>query len=87
MPEIVYHRRAEKHLAGLSAQDLGRIVAKIEEMAAGGPADVRPIVGQPGCFRLRVGNWRVIFHREGDPERIVITWIGPRGDAYRAGTT
>ena len=51
-------------------------------MAAGEPADVQPISGQLGYFRLRIGPFRVIFRREDNADTIVITWIGPRGDAY-----
>lgn len=42
--------------------------------------DVRPLIGRE-AYRLRVGNWRVIFDRSAD--RISVKLVASRGDAYK----
>jgi mRNA interferase RelE/StbE len=80
--EIAYRRQPKRYLINLPRNAAERIVERVEAMAAGEPADIMPITGQPGYFRLRVGGFRVIFRRDNDADTIVITWMGPRGDAY-----
>ena len=45
--------------------------------------DVRPLKGKPGEWRLRVGDWRIRFHRD-DAERVIdILLVASSGAAYR----
>lgn len=44
--------------------------------------DVKKLRGLPG-YRLRVGQWRVIFERYDQVKIISIEKIGPRGDIYK----
>jgi mRNA interferase RelE/StbE len=45
--------------------------------------DVKPLTGQlKGDFRLRVGNWRLLFTPNKKEKTIYIFAILPRGDAY-----
>jgi mRNA interferase RelE/StbE len=37
--------------------------------------------GRPG-YRLRVGDWRVIFELDHEERRLVVLDIGPRSDFY-----
>jgi len=39
--------------------------------------------GQEARFRLRVGDWRVIFTIDAAQQTIFVSLIRPRGDAYR----
>jgi mRNA interferase RelE/StbE len=58
------------------------IVAKIEQYAkepSSLAAQVTILRGREG-FRLRVGDWRVIFDE--DEVMIVVNEIGPRGSIY-----
>ena len=78
--EVRYSKSARRALLRSNKRDL--IHAKIEELAVDperGNANVIRMVGQPES-RLRVQDWRVIFHVEGS-----ILWIdhiGPRGSVY-----
>jgi mRNA interferase RelE/StbE len=60
-----------------------RILEAIGRLAATGQGDVRPLQGRAGEYRLRVGDWRVIFSREAGLLVILILRVQPRGDAYR----
>jgi mRNA interferase RelE/StbE len=45
--------------------------------------NVRPLIGKlRGDYRLRVGDWRVLFTPEEDQKVIHVYAILPRGDAY-----
>lgn len=44
--------------------------------------DIKKLEGEP-FFRLRVGNWRVIFDRQDVVRIIAVEKIKPRGDAYK----
>ena len=59
-----------------------RITRAVEELAEGDAArmaQVKLLVGSTN-YRLRVGDFRVIFHYDGDA--LVILKIGPRGSIY-----
>ena len=47
------------------------------------PPGCKTLKGRLGCWRIRVGSYRILYDRL-DRERIVlITKIGPRKDVYR----
>lgn len=81
MRTIVWTPAAERDLDRLSVDIRNRVSAAIERLAWLGEGDVRMLSGMPGSYRLRVGDWRVIFRQE--PERILIDRVLPRGRAYR----
>jgi mRNA interferase RelE/StbE len=82
MKEIVYSKSALKALSRIPVNLAKRIRSKIEQYAADPASQVSSIVklqGRDG-YRLRVGDWRVIFDEDGNV--IAILEIGPRGGIY-----
>ena len=82
MKEIVYSKSALKTLSRIPANLAKRIRSKIEMYAADPASQVSSVVklqGRDG-YRLRVGDWRVIFDEDGNV--IAILEIGPRGGIY-----
>jgi mRNA interferase RelE/StbE len=80
--EIRYTRAALKALLRLPAGEAKRIRGKIEQYASDPPSlagNVKKLKGRPG-YRLRVGNYRVIFDRDGVVMDIL--HIGHRGSVY-----
>lgn len=60
------------------------IVTKIEKLAADPYApnnNVRALAGRPG-YRLRVGDWRVIYDLDDSLRILAVERIAPRGGAY-----
>jgi mRNA interferase RelE/StbE len=83
MKRITFTRDASKALERMPAATARTILSKIRQLAAdpGSLANnVKRLQGMPG-FRLRVGDWRVIFTDDGSI--LAILYVGPRGDAYR----
>ncbi len=83
MYSIEYTRDALKTLAKLPRNVRELLKSKIEDVARDpfGAANVKKLVGQSG-YRLRVGNWRIIY--EVDSGRVVVhvLKIGSRGGVY-----
>jgi mRNA interferase RelE/StbE len=82
--ELVIRPRAQKDLARLPHADRDRIKVRIEAFATtprDPHHDVVALVGTRSGYRLRVGEWRVIFAMiEG---RMEVTRVMHRREAYR----
>lgn len=61
-----------------------QLLSKIEDLARDpfSAANVRKLVGLPG-YRLRVGDWRVIYDVESGRLVVRVLKIGPRGGVYQ----
>ena len=83
--KIVFRRAAEKSLDRIPADRRRQIVDRIARLSAGlqnHGLDVRPLAGRPGLFRLRVGDYRVLFSIDEAAEVVTIELIRTRGDVY-----
>ena len=60
--EAILHRTADKYLNRLGATDQNRINEAIDKLEQEPPqGDIKPLVGEPGRFRVTVGNYRILF--------------------------
>ena len=82
---LIIKKQAKKVLQGLSRPDRNRIAEKIQllgENPDNPNLDIKPLQGQ-SYYRLRVGDWRVIFDRDDEVKIIAIEKVKPRGGAYK----
>jgi len=79
--QIDFKPRAVKDLKKLPPQDNRRIVEKIEAMQSDLAGDVKRLTNFTPEYRLRVGDYRVLFEVEG--QRVVIYRVLHRKDAYK----
>ena len=82
---LLIKRQAKKTLQSLSRPDRNRIAEKIVALGANpdDPSlDIKPLQGEP-YYRLRIGNWRVIYDRDDKVKIIAIEKVKPRGGAYK----
>ena len=80
-----YRRRARNYLARLPLKIKSVIVNILHELAANpdNPSlDIDVLKGRKG-FRLRVGQYRIIYTRQDDQLIIEIVKIRTRGDIYK----
>ena len=85
MHRLTIKRHAIKVLLKMPGQDSRRIRGDLEKLAEEPDRrdiDVARLRGRPG-FRLRVGDWRVIYERDDEAREIRILRIGPRSDVYK----
>ena len=82
---LMIKRQAKKTLQSLSRPDRNRITEKIMALGANPDdptLDVKPLQGEP-YYRLRVGDWRIIYDRDDEVKIIAIEKVKPRGGAYK----
>jgi len=86
MPKLLVHKRAARYIERMDARIKAQLAAKLEELARnpGAMPGVKPMAGEwAGFFRLRHGNWRVIYLHDRTNDTIIIAHVGPRGDVYK----
>lgn len=74
----------DKALVKLPVNWQRRIVAKVKQVAVDPYApnnNLKKLHGRAG-YRLRVGDWRVIYELHDDRLVMLVLDIGPRGSAY-----
>jgi mRNA interferase RelE/StbE len=79
--QIEFKPRALKDLKGLPVTERVRILAKAEGLQNDLDGDVKHLTNFNPEYRLRVGNFRVLFEVEGS--RVVIYRVRHRKDAYK----
>ena len=85
MYQLKYRRQAKNYLARLPIKIKSRIVDKLHEIKENPDdpnLDVDKIKGKSG-YRLRVGQYRIIYTRHRDQLIIEVVKIRPRGDIYK----
>lgn len=72
-----------KQMRGIPHHEQDRIMAKIDGLATDPrPAGVEKLSGVEG-WRIRIGNYRVVYRIDDTTRVIVITRVGQRGSIYR----
>jgi len=85
MYRILFTKSADKALRKMPRDVAQRIRERLDHVAADPYANhpnVTKLQNRPG-YRLRVGDWRVIYEIGGGELIILVLRIGPRGGVYR----
>jgi mRNA interferase RelE/StbE len=78
---VRFKPRAEKDLSHIPKVEQARILERIESLEQGQSGDVKRLTNFTPEYRLRVGNYRVLF--EIVESNIVVYRVLHRSDAYR----
>jgi mRNA interferase RelE/StbE len=82
---VVIKRQVKKKLLLLSRKDRVRIAEKIELLGCNpnNPLlDIKKLTGEP-YYRLRIGDWRIIFDRQDEIKVVAIEKLDARGGIYK----
>ena len=80
--EVFILRRAQKQLAQLPAQDYERVKTSILALSqTPRPHGCVKLTGRPG-WRIRVGDYRVIYEIDDRQSRLTVLDVGNRRDIY-----
>jgi mRNA interferase RelE/StbE len=85
MYEVIYSRSASQSLRTLQPAKRQQIIEKVNQIAAdpyGKHNNVTKLQGREG-YRLRVGDWRILYTIENDQLVLRVVDVLPRGSAYK----
>jgi mRNA interferase RelE/StbE len=81
--EVVISPAAERDLRKLNQQALKVVGKAIDQLEIESrPRGIEKIQGHPGFFRIRAGDFRVVFYPM-TPSRTVVLVVADRKDAYK----
>lgn len=80
MYRIVLKKRAKKFIDRLPMPEKRRLVAAIERLPKG--EDIKRLKGYDGLFRLRVGDYRIIYTVDNGELVVYVIDVGNRGQIY-----
>lgn len=81
--KLVVRESVSKDLKGIPKKDVRRILAAIEALAAEPrPPGIKKLSGQER-YRLRSGNYRVLYEIEDDRLIVCVVKVRHRRDVYR----
>jgi mRNA interferase RelE/StbE len=83
--KVVFTRAGERSLQRLPADRRRQILRRIESVAAnpeGRGLHVQPLAGSD-LFRLRVGDYRVLFSMNFERDVLIVELVRTRGDVYK----
>lgn len=82
--EVLLSKQPQKIIRRLPKPIRERIAEAIDELARDQhPLNSKQLVGFPDLYRLRVGDWRIIYTLKNEKLIVLVIRIAPRGDAYK----
>ncbi len=84
MYRVLLERAAEKDLSRLSSQMHDRVIRAIQALASNPrPPGCRKLVGSNNDWRIRVGNYRVVYEIADEIRVVRVNRVRHRREVYR----
>lgn len=80
MYKIIIRKKAKKFIDKLSKNERFRIIKAIELLPDG--EDIKKLKGHDNLFRLRVGDYRIIYTVDHGELIVIVIDVGNRGEIY-----
>jgi mRNA interferase RelE/StbE len=81
---VLYDPKALKELSKLDKPAARRVVTAISQLSAEPhPAGMRALVGFPGLFRIRVGDYRIVYTVNDSELIVLVLRVAHRSVVYR----
>ena len=82
--QINFQPSVEKDLRKLSSENSDRLLARIEELANDPlPVQSLKLKGTEGLYRIRVGDYRIVYEVDLLTKSILIHYVRHRREVYR----
>jgi mRNA interferase RelE/StbE len=84
--DLVIEKAASKVLVRIPPKLAASMTRKLEAIAADPAANhpnVKPLVGRKDAYRLRQGDWRIVYFVDRVTQRMHVLAIDTRGDVYK----
>lgn len=81
---VEFAKQAIKQLNALPMREKQQLESKIDALAAEPrPAGVKKLQGQENLYRIRAGNYRVVYSIQDQKLLVVVVKVGHRREIYR----
>ena len=81
--KIEWKASAKKELRKIDKQEISKILEEVEKLAFNPfPPNYKKLIGTEHTFRIRIGNYRVVYLLEKEKLIIEITRVRHRKDVY-----
>jgi len=82
--EVYLERAAERDLRHLSSEEFHRVIPRIKALSENPrPSGCRKITGSKNDWRIRIGDYRVIYEIDEDAKVVRIMRVRHRREVYR----
>lgn len=82
--DIVWKSSAKKELKKIAKNEIPKIIVEIENLSSNlHPSNSKKLLGTEHTFRLRVGNYRVVYAVENNQLIIEIIRVRHRKEVYK----
>ncbi|MGI6750410.1 MAG: type II toxin-antitoxin system RelE family toxin [Atribacter sp.] len=82
--KILWKKSAEKDLKNIPHKLINRIIEVIDSLSKNPlPPRVRKITGSVNLYRLRIGDYRIIYEVNSNIKNVMIIYIRNRKDVYK----
>jgi mRNA interferase RelE/StbE len=82
--EIAFQPSVEKDLRKLSSENRERVFARITELRNEPlPSQVVKLTGTESLYRIRVGDYRIVYEVDTEFKRVLIHYVRHRREVYR----
>lgn len=84
--DLTIEKVAIKALRRIQPKLAASIMTKLEAIAAdpvASYANVKPLTGRKDAYRLRQGDWRIVYFLDRKAQRMHVLDIDTRGDIYK----
>ncbi len=82
--EVIFQPSVEKDLRKLSSENCDRILVRIESLkATPSPLQALKLVGTERLYRIRVGDYRIIYEVDTHLKQVLIHYVRHRREVYR----
>lgn len=84
MYKVVIHKKVSKEIEDLPPHISSRIVLRLRELENDPRTGAKHLRGEYHCFwRLRIGEYRLVYHINEDMRRVEVIYIWTRKQAYK----
>ncbi len=84
MFRVLYEKRVFKDLDKISKEDVKKILGLIEELSSNPrPPSSKKLSGKASFYRIRQGDYRIIYEIKSRKKEIRVILIKHRSEAYR----
>lgn len=81
---IRWKSSAERDLRNIDSQQIPRVIKAVEALADTPlPSSARKLRGSERIYRVRVGDYRVIYQVESELKAVIVYYVRHRKQAYR----